>query len=219
VVTVVPEETPLPSVDGIVRLGILGGTFDPIHNGHLALADYAATELALDQVWFIPAADPPHKQGRLLADAHIRWDMVRASMSSHAPRFVPVDLELRRAGFSYTVDTLAGIAQHVGTGVSLHWIIGRDNVALLPTWHRAEDICSLATIVAGGRPGKTIPPDLPDWFLNRLVILDGPDIAVSSTDIRDCAARGLIREDLIPRSVAKSILEHQLYGYSDPSTE
>ena len=203
----------LPSSEGIRRLGLLGGTFDPIHRGHLALAEYAWYWLTLDRVWFIPSASPPHKRSRTMAPADVRPEMTRAAVMPFAPRFVAVDIELTRAGPSYTARTLQQIRSHVAPDAELYWIIGRDNVGDIPKWHMPEEIARLATLVAGGRPGSRVPDDLPQWLSSRLVNLDGPDVPVSSTHIRDQIARGVLDKDAIPEAVAQIIAREGLYGY------
>jgi len=206
-----PTNLPLGNVR---RLGLLGGTFDPIHRGHLALAEYAWYHVPLDQVWFIPAFLPPHKLKRPAAPAEIRWEMTCAAVAPFMPRFVAVDLELRRGGFSFTVDTLAEIRARVSAEVELFWIIGRDNVREIPTWYRPEELTALATIVAGGRPGASIPQEVPPWLSTRLILLDGPDVAISSTHVREQVGKGILDADALPEPVRRIIARERLYGHS-----
>ena len=203
----------MPSSEGVHRLGLLGGTFDPVHRGHLALAEYAWHRLSLDRVWFIPSASPPHKRSVTMAPADVRFEMAEAAVRPLVPRFVAVDIELRRRGPSFTVQTLRQIREHMPPETELYWIIGRDNVADIPKWHMPEEIVRLATVVSGGRPGSRVPDDLPQWLASRLVNLDGPDMPVSSTRIRDQIARGVLDKDAIPEAVGQIIAREGLYGY------
>jgi nicotinate-nucleotide adenylyltransferase len=203
----------LPSLEGVHRLGLLGGTFDPIHNGHIALAEYCAYHAALDRVWFIPSATPPHKHRTDLTPADLRWELTQAAVEPYLPRFSAVDIELRRGGRSYTVDTLQQIRDAVNPDVELFWIVGRDNLSEFPRWHEPKRIVELATVLAGGRPGAAPPSDMPDWFRKRLMLLDGPDVDISSTGIRASLAQGVIPPDALPAPVAEAIVRHGLYGF------
>ena len=203
----------MPSSEGVHRLGLLGGTFDPVHRGHLALAEYAWHRLSLDRVWFIPSASPPHKRSVTMAPADVRFEMTEAAVRPLVPRFVAVDIELRRRGLSFTVQTLRQIREHVPPEAELYWIIGRDNVADIANWHMPEQIVALATVVAGGRPGAPIPSAPPEWLTSRLVTLDGPDVPISSTQIRTQLAGGFLDREAIPEGVAQIIAREGLYGY------
>lgn len=202
-----------PSTTGVRRLGLLGGTFDPIHLSHIALADYAAYYVGLDCVWFVPAATPPHKRHADLTDAAIRLEMTRAAVEPFAPRLAVTDIELLREGPSYTVETLREIREIVEPGTELFWIVGLDNLGEIPHWYEPRRIVEYATIIAGGRPGEHVPDDLPDWFRERVHILNGPALDISSTGIREQAARGIIAPTQVPDSVAEIIRTHGLYGF------
>ena len=204
-------------VANIRRLGLLGGTFDPVHRGHLALAEYAADHLPLDQVWFIPSARPPHKTKRTVTPPEIRWEMTRQAVAPYEPRFVPVNIELRRKGYSFTAQTLSEIRRLVGAEVALFWVIGRDNVAEIPNWYRPRELVALATIVAGGRPGAELPPEMPSWLSPRLILLDGPQVNLSSTRIRKQVRVGVLDPEALPEPVIRIIERERLYGYPGPS--
>jgi nicotinate-nucleotide adenylyltransferase len=203
----------MPPLGDTTRIGLLGGTFDPIHVGHLALADYAADHVGLDSVWFIPSAIPPHKDRPGLTSAETRWRMTEAAVKPFAPRFTAIDLEMHRAGPSYTVDTLREIREYVGNEIELFWIVGKDNLADIPRWYKPEQIAELAMIVVGGRPGDRSPASIPDWFLRRLITLDGPAVDTSSTQIRNDARMGRLDPDAIPEPVRRIIESEQLFGY------
>ena len=135
------------------RLGIVGGTFDPIHIGHVLLALFVLERLSLDRMLFVPAADPPHKEARPdTAPAEDRWSMVQLAIDG-LPHFQASRVELDRPGKSYTVDTLRQLrADH--PDCDLHLIIGEDNIAQLSTWHDPQGILDLCTVVAGSRQGS-----------------------------------------------------------------
>lgn len=202
----------LPPLTGVRRLGLLGGTFDPIHNGHLVLADHCSRHQGLDRVWFIPSGNPPHKRQTTVESADVRRRLTEAAVAPYEPRFRTVDIELRRDGPSYTADTIQEIHEYAGPGVELFWIVGRDNLSELPHWYQPERIVEYAIVLAGGRPGADDPDDLPAWFRERLVLLDGPDLDISSTDIRTALADGRVPADLLPAEVASAILQGGLYG-------
>lgn len=203
-------------VTNIRRLGLLGGTFDPIHRGHTALAEYAMEHIPLDQVWFVPSARPPHKTKHMLTPPGVRWEMTRQAVEPYQPRFVPVNIELRRKGPSYTVHTLGEVRRLVGGDVSLFWVIGLDNVAEIPNWYHPQELVALATIVAGGRPGAELPGHIPSWLSGRLIFLDGPAVAISSTHIREQARMGILDPSSLADPVIRIIQRERLYGYPGP---
>ena len=128
-----------------MRLGIFGGSFNPVHYGHLLLAESCREACALDEVWLVPAAVPPHKQGVVLAPAKARLEMLELALAGNE-HLRPSSIELDRGGVSYTVDTLARIAAEK-PGATLFLLMGADSLADLPTWREPARICSLATPV------------------------------------------------------------------------
>ena len=141
---------PLPGRGGL-RLGIMGGAFDPIHMAHLVTAEEARLQFDLDQVLFMPAGDPPHK-GRRLAPAEFRYLLVSVAIASH-PRFSVSRLEIDQPGVSYTVDTLEHLAQVAPPGTELYFITGADAVLDILTWKNPARVLELATFIAATRPG------------------------------------------------------------------
>lgn len=135
-----------------MRLGIYGGTFDPIHYGHLLLAECCREQCQLDQVWFMPAEVPPHKQAQPLTAGRQRVEMLQLAIGGHEA-FAVSRLELERGGVSFTVDTLAQLHQEDPTR-ELFLLLGADSLLDLPNWREPERICSLATLVVVGRPGR-----------------------------------------------------------------
>ena len=189
------------------RLGILGGTFDPVHCGHLLLARHVLEALHLDRVLFVPAAEPPHKTEVLTASEH-RWRMVCAALEGHQG-LEASDLELRRPGVSYTVDTLRRLRGERPRD-ELFLIIGADNVPELDGWHDPEGILELAAVVAGSRVEAG---DLPGGaFVDRVERVETPIFDISSTEIRRRVRAGLPVRCLVPEAVEGYIADHGLYG-------
>ena len=183
-----------------MRIGILGGSFDPIHHGHLILARAAIEELGLDRVLFVPANKSPHKTETKPATAEDRIGMVRLAIAGEEG-FEASDIELRRPAPSYTVDTVRELKQsHPQDEFVL--LIGADNVAKFDTWREPEEIRRLAQIAVLDRGEKPVAHDWP--AVHRLV-------DISSTDIRARAAAGLSIRYLTPDAVCDYITQHSLY--------
>ena len=191
------------------RLGILGGTFDPVHCGHLLLARHVLEALRLDRVLFVPAAEPPHKSEVPTPPEH-RWRMVCAAVEGH-DRLEASDLELRRPGVSYTVDTLRRLRRERAED-EIFLIIGADNVPELESWHDPEGILALATVIAGSRVDAEALPD--GAFSDRVERVDTPVFDISSTEIRRRVRAGLPVSCLVPDRVERYIAGHGLYGPS-----
>ncbi len=199
-----------------MKLGIFGGTFDPIHYGHLILAEHCREACALDEVWFVPAASPPHKEDSRISPASARIEMVELAVSGCSNLAVS-RIELHREGPSYTVDTLRQLADE-GVDRDLFLLIGADSLHDLKSWREPEQIATLAQIVAVNR-GREALPDLQamrdtlgDAITERVQHVSIPPIDISSTNIR---AR--VRDDrsirfLIPRAVEAYVREHGLYA-------
>ncbi len=203
---------PAPVVRGSV--GILGGTFDPIHHGHLAIAEEAREALGLERVWFMPAASPPHKPDRPVIPAEDRLAMVRLAMVGN-PAFEASDIEIRRGGASYTVDTLAALA---ADGLVEPWLIlSSEALALLPTWREPRRILALARLAVVPRGGSD--PLGSDWVeaafpgaASRVTFLPGPLLPISGSVVRRRARAGRSVRYLVPDAVAAYIAQRQLYG-------
>lgn len=188
------------------RIGVIGGSFDPIHHGHLLLARFALEQIPLDEVLFIPAADQPLKQGAY-APAEERWAMVELAVAGCAD-FAALRLELDRLGKSYTVETLRLLHQ-LHPHAALFFIIGADNIGQLDEWHDLEGIFAQCTVVAGARPGEVAgDPKL----LARLRFIDTPLIELSSTEIRSRRTAGLSIRYMVPEAVEAHILAKGLYA-------
>lgn len=201
------------------RLGILGGTFDPIHKGHLAMARAATAGMHLDRVLLIPSGSPPHKSTVVAAAAH-RLEMVRLAAEGN-PRLVASDLEVRRHGTSYTVDTLE-LLHRMHPESLLYFIVGEDSIPELPGWRALPRILELAQILTlprgdsaqATRFNTDIFPDIQEAVLhqcekNRLTMAPVP---IASTQLRETIARGEPFDDEVPAKVARYIRQHGLYG-------
>lgn len=202
-------------------IGMLGGTFDPIHVGHLALAQVALDQLGLDRVLFVPAGQPPHKRGRPITPAEDRLAMVELATASE-PRFAVSRIEIDRPGPSYTADTAEALLAGRGPDdrlAELTVILSAESFADLPAWHEPARLLRLARIAVAPRPGH--PPPSPTWlaqrlpgFAERVIVLEGPHLDVSASDIRSRVAAGRPIDGLVPPPVAAYIEAHHLYSES-----
>lgn len=195
-------------------LGILGGTFDPVHMGHLHMAEAVYERMGLEQVMFIPAYVPPHKVGAYFASAKDRYAMTELAVSAY-PHFTVSDLELRRSGVSYTIDTVRQLSG-IYKDKQLYFIIGADSVAQLHTWNNIDELLGLATFVAAGRPGyegvkEQVVEKLGQRLADKIVLLDTPKYDISSTDIRARIHEGTGLQGLVPQVVEEYIRKHGLY--------
>lgn len=197
-----------PGLPGGARLGILGGTFDPPHVGHVVAAADVRHALGLDRVLLVVANLPWQKAGiRPITPAEHRLAMVRAAVDGVEGVDVS-DLEIRRGGPSYTVDTLDALAAEDPAGERF-LILGSDAAAGLETWERAERLASLATLVLVDRPGMACPPPPAGWRFERVEI---PRLDISSTDLRARLAAGRPVDGLVPPAVVARIRDLGIYG-------
>lgn len=197
-----------PGLRPIGRTGIFGGTFDPVHNGHLAAAQAALELLGLERVMFVPAGRPPHKPGRRLTAARHRLAMVRLAVRGNR-RFVVSRAEMGRHGPCFTADTLEGLDPTKGRA-RLHLLIGMDQAEMLDTWKRPEKIFALAEVDVLSRPGHS-PQGIPPRWRGRVRIIEIPGLDISSSRIRLLVSRGRSIEYLVPKPVAGYIARHRLY--------
>jgi len=200
-----------------MKIGILGGSFNPIHNGHLILAESVRDTLGLQRVLFIPARTPPHKADRELTDATHRAAMVQHAVYTN-PRFAVSDIELRREGPSFTIDTIREL-RRAHPDDEFYFIIGADTVSELPMWKDIEALGKLCTIVVGARPSCSdalfddVEGRLPDEFVRALKehYVRTPMVEISSTDIRQRVREGRSIRHLVPHGVLDYLRTHSLY--------
>jgi nicotinate-nucleotide adenylyltransferase len=198
-----------------MKTGILGGTFDPIHKGHLAVAKEVRSRLNLDEVLFIPAGQPWRKAGNPILPAKHRVEMVRLAIVDR-PSFRVSNVEVNREGPSYTVDTLEELQFGLKNGDEIFFIVSWDSLADLANWRAPERIIRLCRLVVVPRPGY-FPPDLKSMetdvscISERVILLDKPEVDVSASQIRERVARGLSISGLVPEAVERYIREHGLY--------
>ncbi len=201
------------------KIGIMGGTFNPVHHGHLVTAQEALDQFGLDEVIFIPTGDPPHKIEDLLAHAEDRYLMTVIATSSNSSFFV-YRIEIDRKGKSYTIDTVKELRRLFGSGSELYFITGADAILEILTWKNTREIVTLAKFIAATRPGydlskikelKTTLFDDEDEVDQRIFIMEIPALAISSTDIRQRIKIGRPVNYLVPEGVNNYILKHGLY--------
>ena len=191
-----------------MQVGLFGGSFNPPHLGHLALAETVRDVCRFDRVLWIPARRPPHKPAEALAAVQHRLHMTRLAVADN-PGFDVSEIELERAGPSYTVDTLA-LLQDRRPDWALHLIIGADSLAGLHTWRRPDEILERARLVVFPR-ADAAPAAVDPVVLERVRFVEAPLLTVSSTDIRARCRAGRSIRYLVPEAVRTYIAEHGLY--------
>jgi nicotinate-nucleotide adenylyltransferase len=200
------------------HIGLFGGTFDPIHYGHLVIAEEVRARLNLTEMIFIPAGQPPHKSSQIRTPAHHRLAMVQLAIASN-PHFSISRVEVDRQGPSYLVDTLRILRQHLGEQTALSFVIGWDSLADFHTWYDPDGILKQLTyLVAVQRPGyvdndrynKQLEARLPG-LARRLRVISAPQLEISSTDLRGRVAQGQPIKYQTPDAVERYINEHNLY--------
>lgn len=198
-------------------IGISGGTFDPIHNGHLTIAEKVRELFKLDKVLFIPTGRPPHKKGLEVSDPVHRMNMVREAVASN-PFFCALDIEIARPGFTYTVDTLEQLKEMYGWNTKLFFIVGADVVFDLPSWKDHKKVFSLCEFVAVYRPGNRRKDDFFKEIQRQrqeygaiVHVAAIPAMEISSTDIRARVREGKSIKNMVPASVERYIISNGLY--------
>ncbi|MEO0443941.1 MAG: nicotinate-nucleotide adenylyltransferase [Pseudomonadota bacterium] len=205
-------------------IGLLGGTFDPIHQGHLAIALAALSRLQLDQVRLLPCRLPPHRNRPQLSSDQ-RAQLIHLAAQPHAVLALD-DRELKRQGPSYTVDTLRSLRQDLGQQVNLVWIMGMDAFVQLESWYQWQDLSRLAHLAVMQRPGyqgarlplaaePLSPESLVEFHqkpFGKVLLMDQPQMDISATDIRQALAQGQLPKTL-PASVLDYIVENRLYNF------
>ncbi len=202
-------------MDGIL---LFGGSFDPLHHGHLIVSTFIADHLDIPRVVLVPGARPPHKQNRCLAPAADRLAMCQL-VAKEDPRFEVSDWELSRPGPNYTLHTVEHFRSVAGPRTTLFWLVGMDSLNELGTWHRAAELVEACTIVTAARPGFAAPDEaaLAQWFAPQQIerlrryIVASPQIDISGTDVRARVRAGRSIRYLVPGPVRRHIETHGLY--------
>ncbi len=198
----------------VKKLGIIGGSFDPVHKGHLNSAEFVYRTLKLDKVLFVPACIAPHKIGMEFASAKDRYRMTELAVEGY-PYFEVSDVEIKRSGVSYTYDTVLELKKQY-PGYELYFIVGADSVPQLNTWHNIYGLLQEVTFVAVARPGyaKAFAKACEDFGglgKEKIMLLNMPELAVSSTDIRERVKNGSSIDGMVPEAVRDYILQKGLY--------
>ncbi|HHT89542.1 MAG: nicotinate-nucleotide adenylyltransferase [Bacillota bacterium] len=198
------------------RVGIMGGTFDPVHYGHLVTAEGARFEYGLDQVLFLPSGKPPHKTNKQVSEAEHRYMMtVLATLTN--PHFEVSRLDIDREGVSYTIDSLRILREKFGAQTELFFITGADAIFEITDWKDSEEYLTIAHFIAAARPGfclEELPQTTQNWVGehgDRFHVLRVPAMAISSTEIRERVRKGTSIRYLVPEQVEHYIRRHGLY--------
>lgn len=198
-----------------VKFGIMGGSFDPVHFGHLMVANEVAHVCGMEGIIFVPAGNPPHKDSKLMADFCHRYEMVRLSMRGN-DKFSLSDIEIVHPGKSYTVDTLRAFKRTLGE-CELFFITGIDAILQLPTWKEPENLMKLCTFIAVDRPGYSSPEvpaklsELGCAYGGTIEMVHVPMLQISSTDIRQRVRNSRPIKYLVPDLVEQYIFDNKLY--------
>jgi len=202
-------------------VGVLGGTFDPIHNGHLVAAEEVRAQLRLDRVVFVPAGLPPHKLTDYISPVDHRLAMVQLAVASN-PYFTVSRVDIDRFGPCYTVDTIELLRDEWGGDVELYFIMGSDSLADIVIWHKPERLIRLCRLVIMERPGYRVDMEQLEHLLpgitSRVHFINSPQLDISSTDIQRRVRKGLPIKYQVPEAVEDYIHKHELYtGREDRS--
>lgn len=194
---------------GVTKIGLMGGTFDPIHHGHLLAAEEVRHALGLDKVLFVPAGNPWQKDGTAVTPGEQRLEMTKLATDDN-PSFDVSRVELDREGPTYTIDTLRAVREQQPDD-ELFFITGADAISQILTWKDPSEVLDLATFVAVTRPGHRLDDQRWMGADDRVVVLEIPALAISSTDVRRRVAEGRPIRYLVPDVVAGYIEDHGLY--------
>jgi len=204
-----------------MKIGIIGGTFDPIHNGHLIISEYARTSLKLEKVIFIPSGIHPFKDNKKITKSENRMDMILLAIDSN-PYFVVSSLEISRIGTTYTIDTMISLKDKYPED-ELYFIFGSDIIFELDKWNRIHELSQLCKFVLLDRPGKQDQElhkkiqELKSTYNIYIKKIKSPVVDISSTEIRKRNCKGLSIKYLVPDDVENYILKHNLYSKVNPN--
>jgi nicotinate-nucleotide adenylyltransferase len=198
-----------------MKVGVLGGTFDPVHLAHLGMAQEARNALELDEVIIVPAGQPVFKSSDRVTPAALRLEMLRLALVGR-PYLKISRIEIERQGPSYTVDTLSVLKKQYGPGAELYFILGWDSLAQLPVWREPQRIIAMCRLVVVPRPGfprpavEALEEKLPG-IIQKVTFLDRPNLDISATKIREKVRKGESIDGLVPGPVAAYIKKQKLY--------
>lgn len=200
----------------VKKIGIMGGTFDPIHNGHLVLAEQVRSNLALDSVYFVPSGQPPHKSGKVITDKKNRLKMVELAISDNK-NFNIFDYELNQTGYTYTIDTIRAFRRLIDPKAKIYFITGADQLLLLESWKAYDQLLKEVIFVAASRPGHDENQliEKVEYFKKKyhaqMLHVEIPALSISSTNIRSRVREGNSIKYLLPESVEEYIENRRLY--------
>lgn len=197
-----------------MRIGILGGTFDPPHIGHFVIAEEAREKLRLAKVYFVPAREPPHKRGEPVSPFEDRVAMLRLALDDH-PFFALSMVEANRPGPSYTTDTVRQMLSEFPPATEIFFVMGMDSLAALPTWHEPGELIKLCHLAVLRRPGYSadmnkLEREIPG-LRSRVDFIPAPELEISSSDLQARVREGQSIRFMVPTCVSEYIAEHKLY--------
>ncbi|MNK38157.1 Nicotinate-nucleotide adenylyltransferase [compost metagenome] len=192
------------------KIGIMGGAFDPIHVGHLLVAEAARDQFGLEEVWFMPSHLPPHKR-QAGVSGQMRLEMVAEAIAGN-PAFKPLDIELVRGGISYTIDTMKEL-KGLHPDIEFYFIIGADMINYLPKWEGIEDLVNMVKFIGLQRPGSMLDLDtLPQFIEDAVLLAEMPLVDISSSLIRRRMAKGQSIRYMVPESVYEYMIRSGIYA-------
>lgn len=206
----------------LYRLGLMGGTFDPIHYGHLVTAEEARTQFKLDEVIFVPTGKPPHKKNYTVSNTEHRFLMTMLAVMSN-PCFSVSRTEIDRKGYSYTIDTILQFRNTYGENTEIFFITGADAILEILTWKNVENLMKECRFIAATRPGfnlydlKQKFPEIESLYRNSVHFMEVPALSISSTDIRQRIGEARTIKYLLPEAVAHYIYKSHLYEQTLPA--
>jgi nicotinate-nucleotide adenylyltransferase len=183
------------------KIGIFGGTFDPVHIGHLIIAETVRERAGLDVIIFIPSAHPPHKNHELMFNPRERYDMLEEAIKGN-PGFIISDIEMKREGLSYTIDTLREIKKDLPVCSDLFFIVGKDNLSEIELWKNPHEIIDECTILVADRICEN-HKDTPEWLKSKTKFVTAPIIEISSSEIRQRIRDKKNIRHMVPDAVLK----------------
>ncbi len=198
-----------------IQIGVIGGTFDPIHNGHLLLAENARKAFNLDKIIFMPAGIPPHKRDKHVSSNTHRYNMTLLAINSNKHFFLS-DMELKKEGVSFTIDTIKHL-KSIYEDKEIYFILGSDSLFQIDTWKDYKELLTLCHFIVAARPDyqnerlKNTVDNLNRLYNSSIHIVEGPVLDISSSEIRDRVRKGMSISYLVPKPVEEYIYKHGLY--------